>query len=150
MAGHHLVYLSITTGCLNVLPGCRNFVLAVCMPSSSHLVAAGGPALSGQCVVERLAAEAQRRAAVFLTTDRDFFHTIPHLHEKHAGIIVIALRQPNRSAILEKLSWVLKRLQSDAFRDRAIQLRDQSWIAIPPLEPLGCPPAAHQHQGRHL
>lgn len=43
-------------------------------------------------------AEAQRCAAVFLTTDRDFFHTIPHLHEKHAGIIVIALRQPNRSA----------------------------------------------------
>ena len=80
-------------------------------------------------------AEAQRCAAVFLTTDRDFFHTIPHLHEKHAGIIVIALRQPNRSAILEKLSWVLKRLQSDAFRDRAIQLRDRSWIAIPPLEP---------------
>jgi len=36
---------------------------------------------------------------VFLTTDRDFFHTIPHIHDKHAGIIVIALRQPNRSTI---------------------------------------------------
>lgn len=81
--------------------------------------------------------EAQLCAAVFLTTDRDFFHTIPHIHEKHAGIIVIALRQPNRFAILEKLSWVLKRLQPEAFSNRAIQLRDQSWIAIPPLDPVG-------------
>ena len=82
-------------------------------------------------------AEAQCCDAVFLTTDRDFFHTIPHIHEKHAGIIVIALRQPNRSSILEKLSWVLTRIQSHAFRDRVIQLRDQSWIAIPSLDPVG-------------
>jgi predicted nuclease of predicted toxin-antitoxin system len=34
-------------------------------------------------------AEAQRCAAVFLTTDRDFFHTISHLHEKHAGIVML-------------------------------------------------------------
>ena len=80
-------------------------------------------------------AEAQRCAAVFLTTDRDFFHTIPHIHDKHAGIIVIALRQPNRSAILEKLLWLLKHLKPDSFRNRVIQLRDQSWIAIPPLDP---------------
>jgi predicted nuclease of predicted toxin-antitoxin system len=80
-------------------------------------------------------AEAQLSTAVFLTTDRDFFHTIPHIHDKHAGIIVIALRQPNRSAILEKLLWVLEHLQPDSFRNRAIQLRDQSWIAIPPLDP---------------
>jgi hypothetical protein len=80
-------------------------------------------------------AEAQLSAAVFLTTDRDFFHTIPHIHDKHAGIIVIALRQPNRSAILEKLLWLLKHLQPDSFRNRVIQLRDQTWIAIPPLDP---------------
>jgi len=79
-------------------------------------------------------AEAQRCAAVFLTTDRDFFHTIPHLHEKHAGIIVIALLQPNRSAIIEKLSWPLNRLQPEQFKNRTVQLRDQSWIAVPPLD----------------
>jgi predicted nuclease of predicted toxin-antitoxin system len=79
-------------------------------------------------------AEAQLSAAIFLTTDRDFFHTIPHLHEAHAGIVVIALRQPNRSAILEKLSWVLKRLQPNEFKNRTVQLRDQSWTAIPPLD----------------
>lgn len=29
---------------------------------------------------------------VFLTTDRDFFHTIPHLHSKHNGVLVVALK----------------------------------------------------------
>jgi len=82
-------------------------------------------------------AEAQRFDAVFLTTDRDFFHTIPHLHEQHAIIIVIALKQPNRSSILEKLAWILKRLEPRDFGNRSIQLRDQSWIAIPPLDPRG-------------
>ncbi len=79
-------------------------------------------------------AEAQRLEAVFLTTDRDFFHTIPHLFPLHAGVIVIALRQPNRAAILEKLSWILDRLQPGEFANRTIQLRDRTWIAIPMLE----------------
>ena len=77
--------------------------------------------------------EAQRRGAIFLTTDRDFFHTIPHLFPDHAGVIVIALRQPNRAAILEKLSWILDRLQPADFAGRTIQLRDQTWTAIPAL-----------------
>lgn len=79
-------------------------------------------------------AEAQQHGAVFLTTDRDFFHTIPHLHTEHSGIIVIALRQPNRQAILEKLSWVLKRLAQGDFSSRTIQLRDRTWTAIPALD----------------
>lgn len=79
-------------------------------------------------------AEAQQHGAVFLTTDRDFFHTIPHLHAEHSGIIVIALRQPNRQAILEKLSWVLKRLAQGDFASRTIQLRDRTWTAIPALD----------------
>ncbi len=37
---------------------------------------------------------AQEKGAIFLTTDKDFFHTIPFLYEKHRGIIVISLRQP--------------------------------------------------------
>ncbi len=80
-------------------------------------------------------AVAQCSRAIFLTTDRDFFHTIPHLHQKHAGIIVIALKQPNRHAILQKLSWILNRLKPPDFENRSIQLRDQSWIAVPPLDP---------------
>lgn len=82
-------------------------------------------------------AEAQRHGAVFLTTDRDFFHTIPHLHEGHSGVVVVALRQPNRTLILEKLSWILDRLQPCDFESRTIQLRDRTWIAIPSLAPPG-------------
>ena len=48
--------------------------------------------------------------AVLLTTDRDFFHTIPHLHDTHCGVIVIALRQPNRAAILSRLEWRFRKL----------------------------------------
>lgn len=79
-------------------------------------------------------ARVQELGAGFLTTDRDFFHTIPHLSEHHFGIIVIALRQPNRAAILHKLDWILKRLESEDFTNRAIQLRDRTWIAVPPIQ----------------
>ena len=33
---------------------------------------------------------AQQKRAVFLTTDRDFWHTVPVLYEQHYGIVVIA------------------------------------------------------------
>ena len=49
--------------------------------------------------------KAQELGAVLLTTDRDFFHTVPHLHDAHGGVLVIALRQPNRAAILSRLEW---------------------------------------------
>ncbi|MFN4873154.1 MAG: DUF5615 family PIN-like protein [Akkermansiaceae bacterium] len=82
----------------------------------------------------RIFAAAQDLGAVFLTTDRDFFHTIPHLHEAHCGIIVIALKKPNRAAIIEKLHWIINRLEPENFANRAIQLRDRAWIAIPPIQ----------------
>ncbi|MCH8124807.1 DUF5615 family PIN-like protein [candidate division KSB1 bacterium] len=34
---------------------------------------------------------AQKNSAIFLTTDKDFFHTIPLQFENHNGVIVIAL-----------------------------------------------------------
>ncbi len=83
---------------------------------------------------DHIFAAAQDLSAVFLTTDRDFFHTIPHLHENHCGIIVIALKKPNRAAIMEKLLWILHRLKPGDFTNRAIQLRDLAWIAIPPIQ----------------
>jgi predicted nuclease of predicted toxin-antitoxin system len=51
---------------------------------------------------------AQEKQAVFLTTDKDFFHTIPFIHPKHFGIIVIALKKPNRNSILNKTQKFLK------------------------------------------
>ena len=76
---------------------------------------------------------AQQKQAVLLTTDRDFFHTIPYLFAEHHGVIVVALKQPNRAAILLKLKWILAKLPPQDFRNRVFQLRDISWIAVPPL-----------------
>ncbi len=46
---------------------------------------------------------AQQSKAIFLTTDKDFLHTIPHLFNSYYGIIIIALRKPNRENIIGKL-----------------------------------------------
>ncbi len=73
----------------------------------NDLRGSGREGLSDQQIFD----EAQQNESFFLTTDRDFFHTIPHLYEKHHGVIVIALRQPNRAVILEKLSWILQHLK---------------------------------------
>jgi len=70
---------------------------------------------------------AQSEKAIFLTTDRDFFHTIPYLFEKHYGVIVIALRQPNRQLILEKLIWVIQNLDISNIQNKIIMLRDKNY-----------------------
>ena len=71
--------------------------------------------------------------AVLLTTDRDFFHTIPHLHDTHCGVIVIALRQPNRAAILSRLEWALSQIAEADIANRVFQLRDKTWLAYPSI-----------------
>jgi len=80
-----------------------------------------------------LVEEAQKRSAVILTTDRDFFHTLRHQYPSHAGLVVIALKQPNRCAILERLEWLLENVEADQIPHRAFQLRDKTWVAQPPL-----------------
>lgn len=72
-------------------------------------------------------------SAVILTTDRDFFHTLPALYDGHPGVVVVALRQPNRAAILGRLRWLLEALPLDKLRGRAIQLRDSTWLVLPPM-----------------
>ncbi len=71
--------------------------------------------------------------AVLLTTDRDFFHTLRHSHPDHAGLIVVALKQPNREAIVNRLKWLFTTVGESEIRGRAFQLRDASWIAFPPI-----------------
>lgn len=67
---------------------------------------------------------AKEQSAIFLTCDRDFYHTI-HLTEKpHYGIIVITLRRPNASAIIDKLQWVIENLHKFTFTDECILLTD--------------------------
>lgn len=44
---------------------------------------------------------AQKKHAIFVTTDKDFFHTIPYLFQEHNGIIVISLSQPMQTRYLQ-------------------------------------------------
>lgn len=77
--------------------------------------------------------KARRLGAILLTTDRDFFHTIPLLYPEHPGIVVVALRQPNRAGIISRLEWLLEHVPESSFQNRAFQLRDKTWLAFPPL-----------------
>lgn len=40
---------------------------------------------------EKIFQISKKKKAVFLTTDKDFFHTIHFMHKPHYGVIVIAL-----------------------------------------------------------
>lgn len=73
---------------------------------------------------EWLFEEAQCLKAVFLTTDKDFFHTIPLQHSKHFGAIVITLSQPNRERLLAKLRWALAFIQTNPIAGHVLLLRD--------------------------
>ncbi len=67
---------------------------------------------------------AQENHAVILTTDKDFFHTIPLLYPRHHGIVVIALKRPNSLAILQRLKKDWKHLKDAGFKDQAFLLTD--------------------------
>jgi len=54
-----------------------------------------------------LFAHAQQEAAVFVTTDRDFYHTVPLAFAQHHGAIIITLRCANRGDLLRRLSDAL-------------------------------------------
>lgn len=81
--------------------------------------------------------QAQQFGAIILTTDRDFFHTVPHLFDHHAGVLVVALRQPNRKNITGKLEWAMAHFRPADLTNRVIQLRDRTWSAVPPLDHNG-------------
>jgi predicted nuclease of predicted toxin-antitoxin system len=68
---------------------------------------------------------AQEAGAVLLTTDKDFFHTIPLAFQKHNGCIVIALAQPNRSAILSKLDQALRYVEQHGIANQSLLLTDR-------------------------
>ena len=73
---------------------------------------------------------AQKNNAIFLTTDKDFFHTIPYLFEHHHGIIVIILRQPNRRDIINKLLFALDNLDLRNIESKVILLRDNDYSIV--------------------
>jgi predicted nuclease of predicted toxin-antitoxin system len=70
---------------------------------------------------DKLVGCAQEMNAIFVTTDKDLFHTIPMSFARHRGAIVITLRKPNRADLLRRLAdaWALL-----GERD----LRDTVWL----------------------
>lgn len=67
---------------------------------------------------------AQQLEAVLLTTDKDFYHTVPLSRSEHCGAIVIALSRPSRQSILAKLIWALEHIALAQLRSRAVLLTD--------------------------
>lgn len=59
---------------------------------------------------EVLFSHAQRESSVFITTDRDFFHTVPLAFAHHHGAMIITLHRPNRAELLRRLSDALAAL----------------------------------------
>lgn len=74
---------------------------------------------------------AQECQAVFLTTDRDFFHTIPQLFAIHQGVVVIALRQPTSRGILARQEWLLVRIGNNSMAGKTYLLRDKTYVVYP-------------------
>ena len=85
--------------------------------SASHALQHFPPGTSD----EKLFAHAQEQKAVFVTTDRDFFHTIPLAYEHHCGAIVITLRKANRADLIRRLGDAFAQLG-----DRGLQ--DTTWL----------------------
>lgn len=69
----------------------------------------------------------QEKESIFLTTDKDFFHTVPLQFSSHCGILIITLRLPNRQKILEKLEWALENIDLQNMSNKVILLRDKSY-----------------------
>ncbi len=67
---------------------------------------------------------ALKQQALFLTTDKDFFHTVHFLYPRHYGIIVIALSQPNAAKILDKLKYALEYIKKIDIESQCILLTD--------------------------
>jgi predicted nuclease of predicted toxin-antitoxin system len=81
------------------------------------------PGASDETVFRR----AQCLGAVLLSTDKDFFHTVPFLFGSHAGVVVVSLRQPNRQALLARLTWFLAFMPHE-LSNKVYMLRDSTFV----------------------
>ena len=75
---------------------------------------------------------AQNYKAIFITCDKDFFHTIPFQFKIHHGIIVIALNQPNSIRITRKLKWILENIDLATINNKVLLFRDKSYTLSNP------------------
>lgn len=70
---------------------------------------------------------AQEHRAILLTTDKDFYHTVPFRYAEHFGVVVVSLKQPNRAVILARLRWLVSQDLMDNLRNSVILLRDNTY-----------------------
>ena len=70
----------------------------------------------------------QKNKAIFLTTDKDYFHTIPYLFKSHLGVIIITLKRPNRRNIIDRLKWLLSNIDLELMKNKVILLKDRNYV----------------------
>lgn len=70
---------------------------------------------------------ALERSAFFITTDKDFFHTIPWKFPEHFGVAIIALKQPNSESLMAKMIWLLANHNLYELKNKVILLRDHTY-----------------------
>ncbi|HOO13890.1 MAG TPA: DUF5615 family PIN-like protein [Candidatus Marinimicrobia bacterium] len=70
----------------------------------------------------------QKNKAIFLTTDKDYFHTIPYLFKSHFGVIIITLKKPSRKNIIDRLKWLLSNIDLELMQNKVILLKDKSYM----------------------
>jgi len=74
---------------------------------------------------DKLFTQAQKQSSIFVTTDKDFFHTIPLSFARHHGAIVVTLHKPNRADLLRRLGDALALLGERDFEDTVWLVTDK-------------------------
>jgi len=74
--------------------------------------------------------KAQNAGAIFLTTDRDFYHTVPWTYSFHYGVIIVSLSQPNGVRIIEKLQQSMVFLATNAIENCCLMLTDRQMYYV--------------------
>jgi predicted nuclease of predicted toxin-antitoxin system len=71
---------------------------------------------------------ARKAGAIFLTTDKDFSHSIHLKLKPHSGIVVIALKRPDAASILERLKWFLNNCIDQTISNKCFLILDLKCI----------------------
>lgn len=64
---------------------------------------------------------AQQAKALFITTDKGF---VQNRHEKHNGILIIRLKQPNRLKIHQKITQAINKFKHNEWQGLTVVMRD--------------------------
>lgn len=64
----------------------------------------------------------QKQEALLVTTDKGF---VRHRHERHFGILIVRLRQPNRIKIDERVLQAMRRFDEHEWPGLLVVMRDR-------------------------